>query len=419
MNGFTLFTGFDGAGIGMTQAGITILGGIEYDDTIAQVARDNGHPVTTADILDVDPYQYMHANIQALHASPPCPNFSVAKAGAEETPHDIALAQAVCDWIEVIRPQIFTLENVQAYRKSKSWQMIEQMLTRCGYWLDAQVVNSADYGVPQTRVRFIVRALLGRMVPHLPAPVRWVGWYEAIEDLIPTLPKSKFAPWQLARLPEEIKTFITDTMNTTRDATTRSKDEPVMTIQAAHGWRPSQLPRASLMAGSGNTNFEDAEPGKGIREEAEPAHVLSSGGGSRIPRAFLVNGALSTTATGKTLQINDNEQPSGTIVSSWSNVKDTRVFLVNSAFPGSNGKKHFEKDEPSYTVDTQAISRTRAWLSHGRVVKMTPRALARFQSFPDDYKLPDKIALACKGIGNAVPPLLMRRIYEGLLEATE
>jgi site-specific DNA-cytosine methylase len=52
----------------------------------------------------------------------------------------------------------------------------------------------------------------------------------------------------------------------------------------------------------------------------------------------------------------------------------------------------------------------RAWLSQGRVVRMTPRALARFQAFPDTYALPDGAALACRVIGNAVPPLLMQRI---------
>jgi site-specific DNA-cytosine methylase len=54
----------------------------------------------------------------------------------------------------------------------------------------------------------------------------------------------------------------------------------------------------------------------------------------------------------------------------------------------------------------------RAWLSQGKVVKMTPRALARFQTIPDDYELPDSPGLACKGIGNAVPPLLYRNVIE-------
>jgi len=45
------------------------------------------------------------------------------------------------------------------------------------------------------------------------------------------------------------------------------------------------------------------------------------------------------------------------------------------------------------------------------VVKLTPRALARLQSFPDSYILPDKNTLACFGIGNAVPPLMVEKLY--------
>jgi DNA (cytosine-5)-methyltransferase 1 len=66
-------------------------------------------------------------------------------------------------------------------------------------------------------------------------------------------------------------------------------------------------------------------------------------------------------------------------------------------------------NEPSPTQGASTIAR--ALVPH-RVVKMTPRALARFQSFPDWYELPEHNALACKIIGNAVPPLLMRRVME-------
>jgi site-specific DNA-cytosine methylase len=45
---------------------------------------------------------------------------------------------------------------------------------------------------------------------------------------------------------------------------------------------------------------------------------------------------------------------------------------------------------------------------------MTPRALARFQSVPDDYTLPDANGLACEIIGNGVPPLLAKAIMESI-----
>ncbi len=57
----------------------------------------------------------------------------------------------------------------------------------------------------------------------------------------------------------------------------------------------------------------------------------------------------------------------------------------------------------------------RAWLSAGRVVKMTPRALARFQSVPDAYVLPDKASLACRIIGNGVAVEAYRRLLESQL----
>jgi site-specific DNA-cytosine methylase len=127
------------------------------------------------------------------------------------------------------------------------------------------------------------------------------------------------------------------------------------------------------MAGSGNTNFQDAEPGKGIRYSEDPAHVIASEGGGRTPRAFLVNG--------------DN---------------------------GSRDVSIVERGEPSFTIRNGEKTTSRAWLSQGRVVKMTPRALARFQSFSDRYQLSGNNALDCKGIENACPPLLFQRLYESL-----
>jgi site-specific DNA-cytosine methylase len=74
--------------------------------------------------------------------------------------------------------------------------------------------------------------------------------------------------------------------------------------------------------------------------------------------------------------------------------------------------------EPVFSITASIASREShicTQLSHGRVVAMTPRCLARFQSFPDAYELPESKALAAKGLGNAVPPLMMQRIYEGLI----
>jgi len=74
----------------------------------------------------------------------------------------------------------------------------------------------------------------------------------------------------------------------------------------------------------------------------------------------------------------------------------------------SNSKIHREADEPCLTVRKPTGGNNLKGVTR-RVVQMTPRALARFQTFPDWYELPDSKSLACRIIGNAVPPLLMQK----------
>jgi len=303
----TLFTGGGGVDIGMHAAGYDIIWGIEKDANIADVARRNGCNVTTADMLEANPDDF--AWVDYLHASPPCPNFSLAKTGARETPEDIALAEAVCGFISTKNPRFFTLENVSAYQYSQSFSGIVATLARLGYMFRWQILNAADFAVPQTRRRLWLIAVRDGFVPYLPQPVPWVGWYEAIADLVPSLPDSQFAPWQLERLPAM--------------------------------WRSS---------------------------------LLDSGG------AFIVD-----------------DQNNGKIREN-----------------GKRGLTIRRANKPVFTISATQTKRILRAAVPGRVVAMTPRCLARFQSFPDSYELPDNNALACRIIGNAVPPLVAQRIAEVL-----
>jgi len=58
----------------------------------------------------------------------------------------------------------------------------------------------------------------------------------------------------------------------------------------------------------------------------------------------------------------------------------------------------------------------RSWLDNGRIVKITPRGLARFQSVPDWYQLPENESLACKIIGNGLPPLMYEVIARSFID---
>jgi len=391
-----LFSGFEGVGIGAKAAGISHSWGIEWKDDIAQVARNNGFHSITADILTVDPHDM--ERVDFLHASPPCTNASVANANAGESDSDRALGYKTAQFVEVLKPEVFTLENVWQYRNFDAFKFILTTLERLGYWIDVQHVNAADFGVPQTRKRMILRARLGGWLPHLPDPVKWVGWYEAIEDLIPTLPESHFAPWQLARLPEEYKTILVGGVA----CGVAEIGDPAFTMVSS----PKTVsPRAFLV----NTNMSgDTGDNIQVQQAGEPAFTTTQSADGRL-RAFLVGKTKDKFGDGLKYQ----DEPAQTI---GANEHGSRAFLAAGG-NGTNDNCARAQDEPAWTIgDVERPGNTARAYTNGRVVAMTPRALARFQSFPDRYELPTKKSLACYGIGNAVPPLMMQRIYEQLLD---
>jgi len=200
----SLFTGFGLADIGAMMAGCKLLWGVELDSAIARVCENNlNHQdqLYTQSVIDVDFTKLELPDI--LWASPPCPSFSKAKLNAVETSFDKALAEAIVNAISILKPRAFILENVEGYKNSESLKLIRSALYRSGYMMDQQVLNSADFGVPQTRRRLILRAVRG-FLPALPQKQKWKSWYQAIEDLIPGLPESPLAQWQLKILPETI-----------------------------------------------------------------------------------------------------------------------------------------------------------------------------------------------------------------------
>jgi DNA (cytosine-5)-methyltransferase 1 len=135
-----------------------------------------------------------------------CSNFSKAKINRKEHSADLQSAIATAQAISNLQPGTFTLENVAEYRDSESWYYLEQTLKVEGYKLIDGLLDAADFGVPQTRKRFYVLASLNE-IPSFPAVSNWVGWYEAIADLIPNLPTSKLLRSKKSALENQLRRF--------------------------------------------------------------------------------------------------------------------------------------------------------------------------------------------------------------------
>ena len=284
----TLFTGFGGVDIGLIKAGYTIAWGIENNPKIAEIAKLNlGQHIIVSDVLTIDPSHL--PSVELLHASPPCKSFAQSNPKAGETELDRRLARKIASFIAILKPAIFTLENVSMYRKSESWAIIKAALIENGYCFPmVDFVNFADFGVPQTRRRMIVRARLGGMVrPLHPVVSKHKGWYKAIEDIVPGLKDSSFAKWQLSRLPASLN--------------------------------------ETFLIGGGNTQLKDARPGKGVLEVSKPVHTVLPNS-LRNTRIFVVEGSNAGRNSCYKLTVRDKAEPYYTVTSNVGRVA-TRAFV--------------------------------------------------------------------------------------------
>ena len=193
----SLFSGAGGLDLGAEQAGFHVRAAVEYDRDAALTMEKNfpglEAPVLQSDILDTSTKDILRAaglkgreRPELLIGGPPCTPFS--KSGfwldwkRQGLDPDASLLQAYTRVLAEAKPRFFVLENVYAltYNNKASRPAFTRLLkelTDAGYTYNWQVLNAADYGVPQARPRlFIVGARKGSKVPELPEATHGGSW---------------------------------------------------------------------------------------------------------------------------------------------------------------------------------------------------------------------------------------------------
>ena len=116
--------------------------------------------------------------IDILFAGFPCQPFSSmgARLGFKDTRG--TLFYAIASFLKAKRPRYFILENVRGLKTDaggKTLKMIRVILTRLGYKTAVWMLNSSDYGVPQTRRRIYIigdrTKIKSRLSDNTPPPV--------------------------------------------------------------------------------------------------------------------------------------------------------------------------------------------------------------------------------------------------------
>lgn len=161
---------------------------VEYEDTACETLRLNMHcfddhtdpVIINEDIREVETRQILDAagvgigGVTTVFGGPPCQGFSMA---GNRDPDDERNAL----WLEMVRvvhqakPLYFVMENVPGLATMEDGAVIKRVCNRFaegGYNVKWDILNAADYGVPQRRKRVFV---MGKRVDVMTPPPFGIG----------------------------------------------------------------------------------------------------------------------------------------------------------------------------------------------------------------------------------------------------
>jgi DNA (cytosine-5)-methyltransferase 1 len=336
-----LFSGCGGMTRGFEDSGaFRSVFAVEFDrDAAATYAANFGDHVARGPIEDVAAFPAADVVI----GGPPCQGFSPLNREAVGFERR-GLWREYLRALEATRPRAFVMENVPELLRSAELVEFRRRAERLGFEVEAEILNAADFGVPQRRRRAIVIGTRGAPPPW-PAPTH-------AEAASGSLPKEDGrAPW----------------------VTFRAAVDGLPLRPDGRRWHRPRTPRPE------SVRRYKAVPRDGGDRFAMQRNLDRAGLGDLVPRCW-------------------REKPRGT----------TDVF----------GRLWWER--PALTIRTEFYKPEKGRYLHPSAHRpITVREAARLMSFPDDFVLPEDQAMTsiARQLGNAVPPLLARRVAESLAVA--
>lgn len=168
---FEAFAGYGGASFGLRRSGIKheIVGYSELDPDCIELYEYNFPNVRNfGDITKIDENSPKLPDFDLFTGGFPCQPFStVGKRQGQED--ELGRGTLFGDIIRICRvkqPKYILLENVKGLRTGKmkgTFEIILSELSKIGYDIRYAVLNSKDYGIPQTRERLWIFGYLGTL----------------------------------------------------------------------------------------------------------------------------------------------------------------------------------------------------------------------------------------------------------------
>lgn len=174
INVISVFSGGGGIDLGFEKAGFNVIYASDVWEVACNTLQHNANiknhtqkKVECMDIRNIDFKGILKENnldrIDCFVGGPPCPAYSKSrfyltdKKRALEDENSFTLYEYFRG-LEELNPKVFFFENVNGFTfkpHQEAFDLLQSESLRLGYDICFKVINSANYGVPQTRQRFI------------------------------------------------------------------------------------------------------------------------------------------------------------------------------------------------------------------------------------------------------------------------
>lgn len=168
LNAIDLFSGCGGVTSGLLKAGIKVRAAVEINDVAIKTYKENHKeiPVIHDDVCNVsgnrlkEVAQITDQDQLLLVACPPCQGFSSIRKGGDEDERNKLVFQFT-RLIEELKPEFILMENVAGMSRGKGKKTFDKALKELkkNYKCIYDILNAANYGVPQTRRRLVLHGI--------------------------------------------------------------------------------------------------------------------------------------------------------------------------------------------------------------------------------------------------------------------
>jgi DNA (cytosine-5)-methyltransferase 1 len=431
-----LFAGPGGLSLGLIDAKFDVIGAIEFNKDAGLTYRKNiGNHTLQNDITKLGPMEfreYLEENdlleiggsISLVAGGPPCPGFSLigrskisdlikkGKYGeSKEYGHRFIddprnqLFREFIKYVDEFQPDYFLMENVSGMSSyilndDPIVDVIQNSFN--GYDVEWEILNAADYGVPQSRRRIIfLGTRSGLKKPVFPPPrlenSNQVDVADAILDLSQREPSSD----GFVRLPSDPQS--SDTRGCLYRKLMRQwpvgngKKKTSITGRKTSHWTRKLNDRDEVLFPFIKSGSPSGKRGRieilGSQPRQIYGDIFPSKWESDLAPAFEVNGLRARRTDRYRV-----ENASG------------KKWLMYEPQGFKDKMRRIKWDKPAPTVVAHLAKDGYMFIHPWENRTITVREAARFQSFPDSFEFTGSMCSQFRQVGNAVPPLLAKAI---------